>query len=176
MGTNSASVPSTFPALAVPKPLALLAPPCLSHPAVTKQCPQLQQLRRAPGWPPGHGPLSGLLSSHLPPLGPNQVRWYLLTTGRDASGVGGETEARGRQERGHTGGWHCSPEETPCSIHYFKVIFFPSQELPCLSPCPWLDLSHSFSERCQQGCSPGCRERLLFGSPAESPDLEGFPP
>lgn len=46
---------------------------------------------------------------------------------------------------------------------FFKVIFFPCRNCPASHPapprqgCPRLELSHSFSERCQQGCSPRCR-------------------
>lgn len=78
VGTNDANPPSLSPGLAVPKPLVLPAhspcvPPCLFQPAVTKRCPQLQQLRRAPGGPWGHVPLAGLLSSRLPPSAPDQA-------------------------------------------------------------------------------------------------------
>lgn len=63
-------------------------PPCLSQPAVAKQCPQLQQLRRAPGRPRGHGPLAGLLSSHLPPPAPDQACRCPPAANRAASGRG----------------------------------------------------------------------------------------
>lgn len=75
--------------------------PILLSPSSARSC---SSLGGRLGGPQGHGPLSGLLSSHLPPPGPDQACRYLLATGRDASGVGGETEARSRQERGRAGG------------------------------------------------------------------------
>lgn len=96
VGTTSTGPPDTSPGLAVRKSLALPAhpprgfppPPCLSQPAVAKRCPQLQQLRRAPGRPRGHGPLAGLLSSHLPPPAPDQACRCPPAANRAASGRG----------------------------------------------------------------------------------------
>lgn len=93
--------PSPWSCLHIPP----VSPSCLFQPAVTKQCPQLQQLRRAPGGPWGHVPLAGLLSSHLPPSAPDQACRCPPAASQDASRAGGETEARGEEEHSHTEGW-----------------------------------------------------------------------
>lgn len=134
MGTNSASVPGTFPALAVPKPLALLAPPVypiLLSPSSAHSC---SSLGGRLGGPQDMVPYPGSSPAICHPLA--QIKHAGISWPPAEMPTGWEGKLRheaGRREARQGAG---SGGQRRLHVNSFFLIFFALQELPCLSPHP----------------------------------------